>query len=479
MDAATVPATRPAPELTPSLEWLNVSQPVQLSRLRGCVCALVFFNSGSTWSLQRLADLAQMQARHAGRFQVVAIHVPRFDHERDTRRVLQRLSGFDLGFPVAQDADWIAWQQYLVEAWPTVVLLDANGDEAERIVGGGSRRALETRITELLEDVEPGMGKAAIALRTTIEPSMPLRFPAGIAVDGKYLYVADGGHHRVVECDLSGRILREFGTGRRGLQDGPADTAAFDRPHGLSLQRGSLYVADAGNHAVRRIDLRAGEVTTILGSGHPGRTREGAVVDPSAVSLDHPRALALAGDALLIACTGDNRVWLYDLGTHRMQLAAGSGQLTVHDGSGEDAAFAEPVALAAVQQLAYVCDAAGSAIRSLNTRSGQVTTLVGRDPWNHGQSDGVRSDALLQEPLAIALDPDAPVLWIADSGNNLLRTLRLGGGTLDTYVLPQPLHGPGALAVAGGIVWIADTGAHAILRLETRSGALHHIPIGE
>jgi streptogramin lyase len=172
-------------------------------------------------------------------------------------------------------------------------------------------------------------------------------------------------------------------------------------------------------------------------------------------------------------------VWSFDLGARRLHLAAGSGELGVHDGCGDQAAFAEPVALAAVQQLAYVCDGAGSSIRSLNTRNGQVMTLLGRDPWNHGHADGVRSEALLQEPQAIALDPDSPVLWIADSGNNVLRTLRLGGGELDTHALARPLHGPAGLAVADGVVWIADTEAHSILRLETRSGTLHRVPVGE
>jgi hypothetical protein len=132
-----------------------------------------------------------------------------------------------------------------------------------------------------------------------------------------------------------------------------------------------------------------------------------------------------------------------------------------------------------VQQLVYVCDGAGSAIRSLNIRNRQVATLVGQDPWNHGHADGARSEGLLQDPQAIALDPDAPMLWIADCGNDLLRTLRLGGGELGTYPLPRPLHGPSGLAVADGIVWIADTDAHAVLRLDTRGGAPHHVPIGE
>ncbi|MCA1714146.1 MAG: hypothetical protein LC715_03125, partial [Gammaproteobacteria bacterium] len=136
-------------------------------------------------------------------------------------------------------------------------------------------------------------------------------------------------------------------------------------------------------------------------------------------------------------------------------------------------------ALAMVQQMLYICDGAGSAIRTLNTRSDQVTTLIGQDPWSYGCNDGARRDAQLQDPQAIALDPDAPLLWIADCGNDRLRTLRLGGGELTTYSLPQPLHGPSGLAVANGAVWIADTDGHAVLRLDTQSGALRHVPIGE
>jgi sugar lactone lactonase YvrE len=279
--------------------------------------------------------------------------------------------------------------------------------------------------------------------------------------------------------DQAGRVLRQFGSGGAGFIDGPPELAAFNRPDGLCLERGTLYVVDGGNHAVRRIDLRSGDVATLCGAGRPGDPVEGTIEDPRAVTLDQPRAVALAGDALLIACCGDNRIWKYDLGKHGLALMAGSGALAVTDGTGAEAAFAEPLALAAVQQRVYVCEGAGSAIRTLNVRNRQVTTLVGQDPWNYGRTDGARSDARLQDPQAIALDPDAPLLWIADGGNDQLRSLRLGGGELATYVLPQRLHNPCGLAVAGGVVWIADTDAHAVLRLDTHSGALHHVPIGE
>lgn len=469
-----------APEFPTSLEWLNLPLPLRMAELGGRVCALAFVNAGSAWSLQRMRDLAQLQARHGERMQVLAVHVPRFDHERDGRRVARHLSRQGIEFPVAHDPDWTLWQQFGIEAWPTVVMIDGQGRIRERIVGDGPLRELDARAATLCAEqaMAPG-GSAAIEVRRHNEPAMPLRFPGGLAVDGQYLYVADSGHHRVLECDQAGRVLRQFGSGGAGFIDGPQELAAFNRPDGLCLERGTLYVVDGGNHAVRRIDLRSGDVATLCGAGRPGDPVEGTIDDPRAVTLDQPRAVALAGDALLIACCGDNRIWKYDLGKHGLSLVAGSGALAVTDGTGAEAAFAEPLALAAVQQRVYVCEGAGSAIRTLNVRNRQVTTLVGQDPWNYGRTDGARSDARLQDPQAIALDPDAPLLWIADGGNDQLRSLRLGGGELATYALPQRLHNPRGLAVAGGVVWIADTDAHAVLRMDTHSGALHHVPIGE
>ena len=480
MDTAIAPATFPAPEFPPSLEWLNLSAPLQMAALRGRVCAIGFVNTGSAWSLQRMHDLEQLQARHGDRIQVLAVHVPRFDHERDARRILKRLGRHGFRFPVAHDPDWTLWQQYGIDAWPTVVLLDGNGHVRERVVGSGPVRDLDAMAARLCAEqgVVPG-SSGETELRWHAEPAMPLRFPVGLAIDGQHLYVADSGHHRILECDHAGRVLREFGSGGPGFIDGPSELAAFTRPQGLCLQRGILYVADTGNHAVRRIDLRTGDVVTLCGAGRPGDPVAGPVSDPRSVALNQPRAVVLADDILLIACSGDNRVWFYDLGKGTLELAAGSGMLQVCDGSGDQAAFAEPVGMAAVQQRAYICDGAGSAIRTLNLRTHEVTTLVGEDPWHFGSNDGARSVARLQDPQAVALDPDAPVLWIADSGNDQLRMLRLGGGELGTYPLPQPLHAPGGLAVANGVVWIADTDAHAVLRLDTHSGALHHVPIGE
>jgi hypothetical protein len=245
------------------------------------------------------------------------------------------------------------------------------------------------------------------------------------------------------------------------------------------MGRGALYVSDTGNHALRRIDLRTGDVSTLCGDGRPGASAAGRVESPAAVRLDEPRGLALARECLHVAQAGDNSIWAYDLGAGTFTRLAGSGALDVRDGAGGDAAFAQPVGLAIIEQVLYVCDAVGSSIRAVRLGDARVQTLVGSSPWEFGDDDGPRTDARLQAPQAIALDPASPVLWIADTGNDRLRSLRLGGGELSSHALSQPLHGPAGLAIGAGAVWIADTDAHAILRLDPDTGALHHVPVGE
>lgn len=469
-----------APEFPSSLDWLNLAEPLRMAQLRGKVCALAFVNAGSAWSAQRLNDLAHLHARHGERLNVVAVHVPKFEHERDGRRAAKRLRRQKIGFPIAHDPDWTLWQHYGIDAWPTVVLIDGEGKVCGRVVGDGPVRELDARVGELADRLVPqSRNVRPIELRRGGEPGLPLRFPVGLALSGNYLYVADSNHHRVLECDQGGRVLRQFGSGGPGFIDGPMELAAFNRPHGIAVERDLLYVADAGNHAVRRIQLRTGDIDTVFGAGRRGTAEDCTVTDARAVAMDQPRAVALSGGRLFVATAGDNRIWSYDPGTHALRCLAGSGALDVVDGNGAEAAFAEPVALAAVQQAVYVCDAAGSAIRNVSTRTGQVQTLLGQGAWEFGDVDGKRASARLQQPQAIALDPDAPRLWIADSGNDSLRCLRLGGGELTSFELPRPLHGPSGLVIAGGVAWIADTDAHAVLRLDTVTGDLHHVPIGE
>ena len=468
---------QPVQDLPEFAPWLNAPA-TTLAELQGRPVVLAFVNAASAWCAQRLAELSLWQSRNPGKLQLLVLQVPRFDFERTPEQSLKLLRRQGVAAAALLDADWDGWRRFGITAWPTLVLLDAQGRERERLVGLGGE--LERSLNALCEGSarvpdEDRHGGRELAP----EPRLPLCFPTGLAVTAERLYIADSGHHRVLECSHGGRVLRQFGLGTADFMDGGPGEAAFHRPQGLALERGCLYVADTGNHALRRINLLSGQVDTLCGTGRPGEPAEGPIADPRHTALNHPQGLAVADNQIHIAMAGDNRIWSYHLGQRTLSWRAGSGAIDQRDGSGHMAAFAQPVSVAAVQQVLYVCDALGSSIRAMQLRGDLVQTLVGQGVWAFGEQDGPRGTAQLQFPQAIALSPDAPLLWIADAGNGRLRTLRLGGGELKTLELPRRLHGPAGLALGAGAVWIAETDAHAVLRFDPVSGVLSDVPISE
>lgn len=462
-------------ELPTSAIWLNAA-PATLQDMRGRPLVLAFVNGASVWCMQRVAEVMRWQARNPGRVQLLVVQVPRFEFEREPQHALKLLRRQGVNAPIVLDAQWDAWRKFDVQSWPTLLMLDAYGQERERLVGAAGD--LERALGSLSEGVMRPLDDDGDSTRElNAEPRLPLLFPAGLVATADRLYVADTGHHRVLECTHEGRVLRQFGLGSADLINGGVGEAAFNRPQGLALVREILYVADTGNHALRSINLISGQVDTLCGNGRAGDPRAGVLAQPWDSPLNYPAAVAVADNQVHIAMAGDNHIWSYDLGTRELRWRAGAGAVEVRDGSGHLAAFAQPSSLVAVQQTLYVCDALGSAIRSVQLRGDLVQTLVGQGPWESGNVDGPRLRACLQYPLALAMGPDSPLLWIADAGNGSLRTLRLGGGDLSTVNLPRRLHGPAALAVAAGAIWIAEADAHAVLRFDPLSGELSEVPI--
>src|SRR5690606_1603459 len=196
-------------------------------------------------------------------------------------------------------------------------------------------------------------------------------------------------------------------------------------------------------------------------------------------ALNAPWDVAAAPDRLYIAMAGAQQVWTYHLGSNELRALAGSGELGVVDGVGSHARLAQPAALALVQRALYVADLAGSAVRCVHLGDASVQTLVGRDLFEFGDQDGTRSHARLQMPCGLALDPRSPLLWIADSGNNALKMLRLGAGDVRRLDLDYLLHEPAALAAGEGVLWVANSAAHEVLRVELESGAVRRLPVGE
>lgn len=467
------------PELHDSLQWLN-SERQTIAAQRGRVVALVFWNASSAYCHNLLAQVNTLKLRHPVGLAVIGIHQPKFDAEVDGRVVLKALNRLGVAFPVANDRSWVTWQHYGIQAWPSVALVDGSGQLREVFSGDDQSEKLGESIARLLREGTTTHVAGDVQRATHGQESRsPLRFPRGIAATDTHLYIADSGHHRILECTHDGRILREFGSGHADFMDGPSGEASFRYPNALCLARESLFVSDAGNHAIRKIRLLDGSVRTVVGSGRPGLPRETSVVTASEVSLNQPWGLAASNDRLFIAMAGCNQIWEYELGLGRMRLTAGTGELGIVDGPCRSAVFAHPAALALVQQTLYVLEAGNSSLRAINLQQQQVQTLVGHGVYEFGDQDGQRRDARLQCPQAMVLDPESAELWLADTYNGTLRRLKLGGGDMSTQSMPQALHEPCGLAATHGALWITDGWTHDVFRYYLHSGLLQRLPIGE
>jgi streptogramin lyase len=156
-----------------------------------------------------------------------------------------------------------------------------------------------------------------------------LDMPTGIAVSPEGdLFIAERGTNRVRRVLAeSGIVMTAAGSGGPGYagDNGPASSARFRNPEDVALApNGDLYVADTGNHVVRRIARATGIVTTVVGTGTPGDGGDGGPA--TAAQLRAPRALAFgpAGD-LYIADTGNHRVRRVERETGVVTTVAGSG----------------------------------------------------------------------------------------------------------------------------------------------------------
>ena len=129
--------------------------------------------------------------------------------------------------------------------------------------------------------------RAPYVLKTPVEPVRPLSFPDKILATENRVYIADSGHNRVLATSSQGHILHQYGDGNPGFVDGNGFAAAFDAPQGMVIADEFLYVADTGNHAIRRINIRNDDVVTMAGTAlglYSAGGFEGAWVGAAALS---------------------------------------------------------------------------------------------------------------------------------------------------------------------------------------------------
>ncbi len=262
--------------------------------------------------------------------------------------------------------------------------------------------------------------------------------------------------------------------GGRGFRDGVGRSARFHVPFGLAFDSGgNLYVADSNNHTIRRI-TPSGVVTTLAGAaGQPG-SQDGIgsasrFYLPSGVAVD-------SANNIYVADEGNHTIRKLSPAGAVTTLAGAPGETGSSDGTESTARFSFPRGLAAdAEGNIYVADAGTHIIRKI-APSGAVTTLAGT-AGQSGSTDGLRAEARFDVPSSLALDRDGN-LYVADSRNHIVRKVTQSGAVSTIAGLAdQPGSGDGdrstarfdrpeAVAVDGaGNVYVADYNNFTIRRI--------------
>lgn len=346
-----------------------------------------------------------------------------------------------------------------------------------------------------INTIRPFAGNAALgpgfAGDTGAATAAQLDAPISLAVDAAgTVYIGDFNNARVRAVSPDGIITTVTGTGLAGYSgDGSAAiTAQIAKPTGLAVDSaGNIYIADSPNNRIRKITN--GFISTVAG-GAPGA---GGDNGPATLAqLNFPTAVAVDSSGnLYIADTGNHRIRKVSGGI--ITTFAGS---TLGFGGGTTtpalAQFFSPQGVAVdAQGAVYVSDTGNNIVRKIS--NGQVVTVAGTGTAGYGGDRGPATSALLNAPGALAIDPAGSV-YIADFANHAIR--KLSGTSISTVAgtgtagfsgdggpaAAARLNGPLGVALdsAGGTTYIADS-QNAVVRAITNpivSGVIPHFAAG-
>lgn len=296
--------------------------------------------------------------------------------------------------------------------------------------------------------------------------------PSSVAVDGSGdVYVADAGNHVIRKVTSGGVATTLAGTaGSAASTDGTGSAAGFSSPKGVAVDSvGNVYVADAGNHVIRKV-TSAGVVTTLAGTAGSAGSVDGT---GSAARFSSPHGVAVDSSGnVYVADAGNHVIRKVTPGGVVTTLAGTAGAAGSTDDTGSAARFSDPrgVAVGGSGNV-YVADSGNHVIRKV-TSGGAVTTLAGTAGAS-GSTDGTGAAARFRNPRGVAVDSSGD-LYVVETNNHVIRKVTASGvvtkaaGSFFGFYAngagnSSGFNAPGGIAVnSSGNLYLADTGNNVI-----------------
>jgi sugar lactone lactonase YvrE len=255
--------------------------------------------------------------------------------------------------------------------------------------------------------------------------SARLNTPLWIATDaGGNLYIIDASNLALRKVDAGGTITTIAGGKDMGYKgdNGPATAASFDNPYGLATDaQGNLYISDSGNHIIRKISTN-GTITTIAGTPkQAGYSGDGGLA--TAAKLNQPRGITVAANGDIYFTDNEAVIRKISGGTITTIAGTGDGGYTGDGGPAIKAKLMAPRGIALMKDGSVVfADAGNNRIRKI-ALDGTIKTIAGTGSSGFSGDGGEATDAQISNPQGIAVDADDNI-YVAESGNSVVRVIK-------------------------------------------------------
>ena len=352
-------------------------------------------------------------------------------------------------------------------------------------VVGTSTRQIQVQLSGGTISTYAGTGTAGYTGDLGAATAARIAHPEGITVAANGdVYYADPDNNVIRKVTAAtGIITTVAGSGGNGSSGdgGLAILAKFKNAEGVFVvANGDLYLADTGNHEIRKVTALTGIVTLVVGSTSPGYSGDGGAAAAARLRLPAAIVVAANGD-MYIADTGNDAVRKVTAATGIATTYAGTGT-TGYTGDGGAATSArlsgpQGLVLAANGDL-YIADTGNNVIRKVTAATGVITTFAGTGTAGFLGDGGVATSARLNAPESVSISASGE-LYIADAGNNRIRRVSTGGtittvagtgtaGSTGDGGLPTAaqLNSPHGIAVStSGTYYISDRVNNEIRRV--------------
>lgn len=299
--------------------------------------------------------------------------------------------------------------------------------------------------------------------------------PHGVATDGTNLYVADRRNHAIRKVVIAtGAVTTLVGTmGSSGSVDGTGTAARFSYPEGVATDGTNLYVADTSNNTIREVVIATGVVTTLAGTAGSSGSVDGT---GAAARFDRPTAITIDGANLYVTDTNNETIRKVVIATGVVTTLAGTaGTSGTTDGTGTAALFNNPQGIIADATNLYVTEYGNHTVRKVVIATGVVTTLAGT-AGSGGSTDGTGTAARFYAPRGLVIN--GANLYVADTDNNTIRKVVIATGVVTTLAgtagssgsadgagTAARFDGPSGIAIDGTNLYVTDTGNHTIRKI--------------